>query len=63
VEELDQWAFTALHEGLNFRMVDSYSINNAPSTEEYLSRREQLLLAFFYNSTKIIITRPCLCRL
>ncbi|KAF2653038.1 hypothetical protein K491DRAFT_718355 [Lophiostoma macrostomum CBS 122681] len=63
VEEIDQWALTALPEGLSFRMVDSYSMHDMPSTEHWLLRREQLLLAFSYNSTKIIITRPCLCRL
>jgi hypothetical protein len=53
-DALDVWA-TALPEGLNF-----FHRSNI-SGHKY--RREQNNLDIMYHSTKILITRPCLCRL
>ena len=53
-DELDAWA-TALPEGLNF-FHRSHVTGN-------LYRFEQNTLEINYHSTKILITRPCLCRL
>jgi hypothetical protein len=53
-EGLDAWA-SSLPEGLNF----FYRTNIV--VPQY--RREQNALDVLYNSTKILITRPCLCRL
>jgi hypothetical protein len=50
---LDAWA-TALPGGLNFLLR---------SNVEHSSTREQRTLDILYQSTKILITRPCLCRL
>ncbi|PVH93523.1 hypothetical protein DM02DRAFT_661868 [Periconia macrospinosa] len=51
-KELDEWA-TALPAGL--RLVHS--------AYESRIQREQLLLSFQYHSAKVLIYRPCLCRL
>lgn len=53
-DELDAWA-TALPEGLNFFH------RTTPVGHSYL--REQNTLNILYQSTKILITRPCLCLL
>ncbi|KAJ4984132.1 C6 transcription factor [Stagonosporopsis vannaccii] len=53
-DELDAWA-TALPEGLNFFRKTSVV------GHRYL--REQNALNVLYQTTKILITRPCLCRL
>jgi hypothetical protein len=54
LEELETWA-ASLPYGLNF------SNKNAFSGGQYA--REQNILNLFHKSTKILITRPCLCRL
>lgn len=51
---LDAWA-TALPEGLNFF--------HRSGVFDHRYRREQNTLDIMYHSTKILITRPCLCRL
>jgi hypothetical protein len=53
-DKLDAWA-TTLPEGLNF-----FHRSNAIA---HRYRREQNTLDILYRSTKILITRPCLCRL
>ncbi|KAJ8110533.1 hypothetical protein OPT61_g6653 [Boeremia exigua] len=53
-DKLDAWA-TALPEGLNFFRRLSVA------RPRYL--REQNTLALLYHSTRMLITRPCLCRL
>lgn len=53
-DELDAWA-TALPEGLNF-----FHRSNVTG---HRYRREQNTLDIMYHGTKILITRPCLCRL
>lgn len=53
-DELDAWA-TALPEGLNFF--------HRSGVLDHRYRREQNTLDIMYHSTKILITRPCLCRL
>ncbi|KAF3045477.1 hypothetical protein E8E12_006913 [Didymella heteroderae] len=53
-EELDAWA-TALPDGLNFL--------RRSGVLDHRYRREQNTLDIMYHSTKILITRPCLCRL
>jgi hypothetical protein len=51
-DRLDAWA-TALPGGLNFLLR---------SNVEHIPTREQRTLDILYQSTKILITRPCLCR-
>jgi hypothetical protein len=51
--ELDDWALRAL----------SHVPFGETSTAKPSLGREQLLLYFYYQSVKICITRPCLCRL
>ncbi|KAF1911323.1 hypothetical protein BDU57DRAFT_412237, partial [Ampelomyces quisqualis] len=51
--ELDQWALKALPQ-TPFATV---------TTMDACQEREQLLLWFYYQSAKMCITRPCLCRL
>lgn len=53
-EALDVWA-TELPEGLNFF--------HKSNVIDHKYRREQNTLDIMYHSTKILITRPCLCRL
>lgn len=53
-EEIEMWA-TTLPDGLNF--------SNRDVVSEHPYKREQITLAFLYHSTRILITRPCLCRL
>ncbi|KAF2188537.1 hypothetical protein K469DRAFT_566173 [Zopfia rhizophila CBS 207.26] len=53
-EELDQWA-VSLPDGANFTW-------KGPGPD-LKSQRDHTLLGFYYYSTKIIIMRPCLCRL
>ncbi|PVH90500.1 hypothetical protein DM02DRAFT_437169 [Periconia macrospinosa] len=52
-KELDEWAATALPAGLR----------PMQSIQKSRVRREQLLLSFQYHSAKLLIYRPCLCRL
>jgi hypothetical protein len=51
--ELNEWASQSLPHGSFGPM----------STNEHSLPRERLLLFFYYQSVKICITRPCLCRL
>jgi hypothetical protein len=53
LSELEDWAKTALHE------------NPRPgsSSQRPEINRERFLLRIYYWSTKILITRPCLCRI
>jgi hypothetical protein len=51
--ELDKWALQTLPHGAL----------GTTSTKEPSMRREHMLLFFYYQSVKICITRPCLCRL
>jgi hypothetical protein len=53
LDELEQWAKSALHE-------NSHSGNSA---QRPFLDRERFLLTIYYWSTKILITRPCLCRI
>jgi hypothetical protein len=53
MRELDEWATVALPGGSS-----SSNLDLTPDAQ-----RERLLLEFHYNSTKLLITRPCLCRL
>jgi hypothetical protein len=53
MRELDEWATAALPGGSN-----SPNLDLTPDAQ-----RERLLLEFHYNSTKLLITRPCLCRI
>jgi hypothetical protein len=51
--ELDKWALQTLPHG---------AFGTVSATEPSM-RREHILLFFYYQSVKICITRPCLCRL
>lgn len=53
-DALDAWA-TNLPEGLNFLHISRVT--------DYKYRCEQNTLGIMYHSTKILVTRPCLCRL
>jgi hypothetical protein len=53
LNELEEWAKTALHD--NPRPVSS--------SQKQGIDRERFLLRMYYWSTKILITRPCLCRM
>jgi hypothetical protein len=53
MRELDEWVTGALPGGSS-----SPNLDLTPDAQ-----RERLLLEFHYNSTKILTTRPCLCRL
>jgi hypothetical protein len=53
IAELDHWAASALPNG-----------SGTPNLGlDFNAQREQVLLSFYYHSIKILITRPCLCRL
>jgi hypothetical protein len=53
LKETSEWAAVALSGDLGY----------ANANLEPTARHERLLLEFHYYSTKILITRPCLCRL
>jgi hypothetical protein len=53
INELNEWATAAL----------SGHMSSANANVDPTAQRERLLLEFHYYSTKILITRPCLCRL
>lgn len=57
--ELNDWVGAAFPQGLNLVNPNA----NMASWPDLRSQREHIMLAFSLFSTKILITKPCLCRL
>ncbi|KAF2107716.1 fungal-specific transcription factor domain-containing protein [Lophiotrema nucula] len=51
--ELEEWAFVAMPD----------KVSDLKRTSESDHQRDQMLLGFHYYSTKLLVTRPCLCRI
>jgi hypothetical protein len=63
LDNLKHWAATALIDDIDVTAPLFRQALRNPATADTRILREQLLLRFCYSSTKILITRPCLCRL
>jgi hypothetical protein len=60
---LKHWEATALIDDIDVTAPSFRQALRNSATADTRILREQLLLRFYYSSTKILITRPCLCRL
>ena len=62
LNQVDDWALSSLPEELSSAVSDAHTKTTRPFLDQTFAR-EQLLLAFYYQSTRILITRPCICRI